>query len=168
MLTVFLKVKSHKIRDFGIYSIALYNWLFTAETIFQRDMQITKEVEYGRDFCPWYILACKCATLIFTCREYSYTTRNTCLQQPLAVFPNIVTFQHEVFRIISTLNAGSLCLHHVYHGNTINVFLIFWTKQHKIVEILALLTIELSRCCKIFKVGRLFCIVCMALILCKF
>ena len=34
-------------------------------------------------------------------------TRDTCLRQPLAVFQtlvNIVTFQHEVFRIISTLN----------------------------------------------------------------
>ena len=31
-------------------------------------------------------------------------------------------FQHEVFRIISTLNAGSHCLRHGNHGNTINVF----------------------------------------------
>ena len=52
-------------------------------------------------------------------------------------------FQHEVFRIISTLNAGSICLRHVNHGNTNTrfFFLIFWTKRHKIVEILTLLTI---------------------------
>ncbi len=31
-------------------------------------------------------------------------------------------FQHEVFRIILTLNAGSHCLRHRNHGNTINVF----------------------------------------------
>ncbi len=31
----------------------------------------------------------------------------------LAVFPNIVTFQHEVLRVISTPNAGSLCPYHV-------------------------------------------------------
>ncbi len=37
---------------------------------------------------------------------------------------NQTLFQHEVFRIISTLNAGSLCLRHGNHGNTINVFYI--------------------------------------------
>ena len=44
--------------------------------------------------------------------------------------------QHEVFRVISTLNAGSLCTRHVNYGNTINVFFIFSEKRHKIVEIL--------------------------------
>ena len=45
-------------------------------------------------------------------------------------------FQHEVFRIISTLNAGSHCLRHGNHGNTVrSTFFIFWTKRHKIVEI---------------------------------
>ena len=48
-------------------------------------------------------------------------------------------FQHEVFTIILSLNAGSLSLRHVNH-----VFLIFLTKGHKTVEILALLTAELS------------------------
>ena len=33
--------------------------------------------------------------------------------------------QHEVFRVISTMNAGSLCSRHVNYGNTINVFLFF-------------------------------------------
>ena len=28
-------------------------------------------------------------------------------------------FQHEVFRVISTLNAGSLCLRHVNHCATV-------------------------------------------------
>ncbi len=56
-------------------------------------------------------------------------------------------FQHEVFQINSTLNAGSLCLRHVNHGNT-NTRLFFWTKGHKIVEILALLTTKLP-CSKI-------------------
>ncbi len=44
--------------------------------------------------------------------------------------------QHEVLRVISTLNAGSLCSRHVSYGNTINVFFIFSEKRHKIVEIL--------------------------------
>ncbi len=44
--------------------------------------------------------------------------------------------QHEVLRVISTLNAGSLCSRHVNYGNTINVFFIFSEKRHKIVEIL--------------------------------
>ncbi len=45
----------------------------------------------------------------------------------------------------------------VNHGNTIAFFLIFWTKGHNIVEILALLTTELSSS-KIYKVGMLLCI----------
>ncbi len=54
-------------------------------------------------------------------------------------------FQHEVFKIISTLNAGSHCLRHGNHGNTINVFTFFGQKGIKlIVEILALLTTKLS------------------------
>ncbi len=53
-------------------------------------------------------------------------------------------FQHEVFQIISILNAGSLCLRHVNHGNT-NTRLFFWgAKGHKIVEILALSTTKLQ------------------------
>ncbi len=47
--------------------------------------------------------------------------------------------QHEVFRVISTMNGGSLCTRHVNYGNTINIFL-----RHKIVEFFALLTTELS------------------------
>ena len=74
-------------------------------------------------------------------------------------FPNIcfnTMFQHEVFGIISTLNAGSLCLRHVNHGNT-NHDCFFWTKGHKIVEILALLTTKLSSS-TMYKVGMLFSI----------
>ncbi len=66
-------------------------------------------------------------------------------------------FQHEVFRIISTLNAGSLCLRHVNHGNTNTRLFFFWTKGHKIVEILAILTTKLSSS-KMYKVGMLFSI----------
>ena len=40
---------------------------------------------------------------------------------------------------------------------TRSTFFIFWTKSHKIVEILALLTTKLSSS-KIYKVGMLFCI----------
>ncbi len=65
--------------------------------------------------------------------------------------------QHEVLRAISMLNAGSLCSRHVNYGNTINVFFIFSQKRHKIVEIFALLTTELSSY-KMCKVGMLFCI----------
>ena len=36
--------------------------------------------------------------------------------------------QHEVFRLISTLNAGSLCSRHISYGNTINVFYFFGKK----------------------------------------
>ncbi len=36
--------------------------------------------------------------------------------------------QHEVLRVISTLNAGTLCSRHVNYGNTINVFLFFRKK----------------------------------------
>ena len=39
--------------------------------------------------------------------------------------------QYEVLRVISTLNAGSLCSRHVNHGNTINVFLFFRKKGIK-------------------------------------
>ncbi len=55
--------------------------------------------------------------------------------------------QHEVFRVMSTLNAG----------NTINLFFILLEKRHKIIEIFALLTTELSSY-KMCKVGMLFCI----------
>ncbi len=64
--------------------------------------------------------------------------------------------QHEVLRVISTMNAGSLCSRHVNYGNTINVFFIFRKKRHKIVEMFALLTTELSSY-KMCKVGMLFC-----------
>ena len=64
--------------------------------------------------------------------------------------------QHEVFRVISTMNAGSLCTRHVNYGNTINVFFLFFGKRHKIVEFFALLTTELSSY-KMCKVGMLFC-----------
>ncbi len=63
--------------------------------------------------------------------------------------------QHEVFEVISTLNAGSPCSRHVNYGNTINVFFIF-RKRHKIVENFALLTTELSSY-KMCKVGMVFC-----------
>jgi hypothetical protein len=49
---------------------------------------------------------------------FNIMTRNTCMQQPLAYILQIL-FQHEVFVITPTLNAGSLCLRHVCHGNTI-------------------------------------------------
>ena len=63
--------------------------------------------------------------------------------------------QYEVLRVISTLNAGSLCSRHVNYGNTTNVFFfIFSQKRHKIVEIFALLTTELSSY-KMCKVGML-------------
>ncbi len=63
--------------------------------------------------------------------------------------------QHEVFPVISTVNAGSLCTHHVNYGNTINVFFYFSEKRHKIVEFFALLTTELS-IYKMCKVGMLY------------
>jgi hypothetical protein len=65
-------------------------------------------------------------------------------------------FQHEVFVITPTLNAGSRCLRHVSHalgGNTIIVFLIFCTKLQKINE--TLLNTELS-ISKIYKVAIFF------------
>ncbi len=64
--------------------------------------------------------------------------------------------QHEVFRVISTMNAGLLCSRHVNYGNTTNGFFIFSEKRHKIVEIFALLNTELSSY-KMCKVGMLFC-----------
>ena len=64
--------------------------------------------------------------------------------------------QHEVSRVISTMNAGSLCTRHVNYGNTINVFVYFSEKRNKIVEFFALLTTELSSY-KMYKVGMLFC-----------
>jgi hypothetical protein len=45
-------------------------------------------------------------------------TRNTCMQQPLAYIIQTL-FQHEVFVITPTLNAGSRCPRHVCHGNKI-------------------------------------------------
>jgi hypothetical protein len=54
------------------------------------------------------------------------------MQQPLAyIFQTL--FQHEVFVITPTLNAGSQA--RVSHGNTIIVFLICCTNREKIDEI---------------------------------
>ena len=86
------------------------------------------------------------------------TTRNTCLQQPLAVISKHcfnTMFQHEVFlnyfnterRL--TLLASCEPWQHEYK------IVLFWTKGHKIVEILALLTTKLSSS-KMYKVGMLF------------
>jgi hypothetical protein len=55
------------------------------------------------------------------------------MQQPLAYIPQTL-FQHEVFMVTPTLNAGSRCSRHVSHGNTIIVFLIFCTNLQKIDE----------------------------------
>jgi hypothetical protein len=54
-------------------------------------------------------------------------TRNTCMQQPLA-YILLTLFQHEVFVITPTLNAGSRCSRHACHGNTIFFFKFFCTK----------------------------------------
>ncbi len=37
--------------------------------------------------------------------------------------------QHEVFRVISTMNAGSRCPRYVNYGNTINAFFLFFGKM---------------------------------------
>ncbi len=63
--------------------------------------------------------------------------------------------QHEVFRVISTVNAGSLCTRHVTMA-TRSMFFYFSEKRHKIVEFFALLTTELASY-KMCKVGMLFC-----------
>ena len=55
------------------------------------------------------------------------------MQQPLAyIFQTL--FQHEVFIIMPTLNAGSRCSRHVSHGNTNHDFLNFRAKLQKIDE----------------------------------
>ena len=64
--------------------------------------------------------------------------------------------QHEVFRVISTMNAGSLCSRHVIKLWQHDQCFFFRKKRHKIVEIFALLTTELSSY-KMCKVGMLFC-----------
>ncbi len=64
--------------------------------------------------------------------------------------------QHEVFRVISTMNAGSLCTRHVTMATRSMFFFIFRKKGHKIVEFFALLTTGLSSY-KMCKVGMLFC-----------
>ncbi len=46
--------------------------------------------------------------------------------------------QHEVFRVISTMNAGSLFSRHANYGNTINVFFIFRKKGIKHLKFLHL------------------------------
>ncbi len=67
-------------------------------------------------------------------------------------------FQHEILRLYQhRTQAHGEHDAHVHHGNAINVFLIFWTKRHTIVDILALLNTELSSS-KIYKVGMLFSI----------
>ena len=63
--------------------------------------------------------------------------------------------QHEVFRVISTMNAGSLCTRHVTMA-TRSMFFFIFRKRHKIVEFFALLTTELASY-KMCKVGMLFC-----------
>ena len=63
--------------------------------------------------------------------------------------------QAHFARVIFTIL--NLC-HGNIHGNTKMVFFkFFWTKGHKIIEILVLLTAELSSS-KIYKVGMLFAI----------
>ena len=42
-----------------------------------------------------------------------------------------IIFQHEVFVITPTLNAGSRCSRHVSHGNTIIVFFNFFVQTCK-------------------------------------
>ena len=63
--------------------------------------------------------------------------------------------QHEVFRVISTVNAGSLCTRQLLWQHD-QCFFIFRKKRHKIVEFVALLPTELSSY-KMCKVGMLFC-----------
>ena len=48
--------------------------------------------------------------------HYLCTTRSTYMQQPL-VYILQTLFQHKVFVITSTLNAGSCCSRHFSHGN---------------------------------------------------
>jgi hypothetical protein len=50
--------------------------------------------------------------------HHAVLTRKTCMQQSLAYILQTL-FQHEVFVITPTLNAGSRCSRHVCHGNTI-------------------------------------------------
>ncbi len=64
--------------------------------------------------------------------------------------------QHEVFRFISTVNAGSLYTRHVILATRSMFFFYFSDKRHKIVEFFALLTTELASY-KMCKVGMLFC-----------
>ena len=47
------------------------------------------------------------------CHALYDLTRNTCLQQPAPRFYFQPLCQHEVLRVLSTLNAGSLCSRHV-------------------------------------------------------
>ena len=64
--------------------------------------------------------------------------------------------QHEVFRVISTVNAGSLCTRHVTMATRSMFFFNFSANRRKIVEFFALLTKELASY-KMCKVGMLFC-----------
>ncbi len=64
--------------------------------------------------------------------------------------------QHEVFRVISTVNAGSLCARHVTMATRSMFYFYFSEKRHKTVEFFALLTTELASY-KMCKVGMLFC-----------
>jgi hypothetical protein len=55
------------------------------------------------------------STILWSMEIYHVETRNTYMQQPLAyIFRTL--FQHEVFVITPTLNAGSRCSRHVSHG----------------------------------------------------
>ncbi len=64
--------------------------------------------------------------------------------------------QHEVFRVISTVNAGSLCTRHVTIATRSMFFFYFSEKRHKIVQFFALSTTELASYI-MCKVGMLFC-----------
>ena len=52
--------------------------------------------------------------------------------------------EHEVFRVISTMIAGSLCRVMLTMATRSMFFFYFSEKRHKIVEFFALLTTELS------------------------
>ena len=55
------------------------------------------------------------------------------MQQHLAYIPQTL-FQHEVFVVMPTLNAGLRCSRHVSHGNMIIAFLVFCTNLQEIDE----------------------------------
>jgi hypothetical protein len=124
-------------------------------------------VHMGKHYPGYRDLACQQARSQYTGKLFVsyersvnfhivFITRNTCMQQPLAYILQTL-FQHEVFVITPTMNAGSRCSRHVSHGNTIIAFFIFCTnlKPAKIDQTWTLLNTELS-ISKIYKVGILF------------